>query len=574
MENNAPQYQRATTPTVDTIQNKPIRGKVLSYQSQIRRRIDSIGPNKDFNAANIVPSLITPSVNSLNRPNGQTQNLNIGTKPVQQQRIQRSHANEFNIQGKSSSNNRSNSVTKGENSNFEQGHANDNSAKNTNLSGGNSSVLRHDIKPLSDDIPSDGVIFARIRNDSDSLVVFRTPDERLRNPERLNLDRRQLEKCPILEQEQRLRLLNYQNNNIRLIQNLENLPNLIFLDLYNNKLSSLEGAVSSVRGLRVLMAGKNRINSISNLSHLRKLDVLDLHSNEIRIIEGLNGLTDLRVLNLAGNRVNVIENLSSLQSLTELNLRRNNIERIFDLNHLPSLQRVFLSHNSITMSTDVQCLFNVPSLIELSLDGNPMSDSDPVVYRNHMITSIISLRHLDLKKITDEERTLAFEIIKEAEFKSLEPEVNASELIENKANDDENKVELINVNIENNATFEIKNNLVIDDSISNHNFEESNKWKSNTILNGLATQARTGKITNNQSLLDLEMIGPNEKALIAVGDSWEWVQSKRLFNNVTEVKYTIINIIILFKIFYKIYYYYDYYYYLGFIISYEKRCYY
>lgn len=124
--------------------------------------------------------------------------------------------------------------------------------------------------------------------------------QRLRNPERLNLDRRQLEICPILEQESRLRLLNFQNNHIRNIQNLENLNNLIFLDLYNNKITSLDGSLSAVKGLRVLMAGKNKIATIANLQNLRKLDVLDLHSNEIRVIEGLEGLTELRVLNLAG----------------------------------------------------------------------------------------------------------------------------------------------------------------------------------------------------------------------------------------------------------------------------------
>jgi Leucine-rich repeat (LRR) protein len=37
--------------------------------------------------------------------------------------------------------------------------------------------------------------------------------------------------------ELRLRLLNFQNNAIRSIQNLENLPNLIFLDLYVSVLS-------------------------------------------------------------------------------------------------------------------------------------------------------------------------------------------------------------------------------------------------------------------------------------------------------------------------------------------------
>ena len=59
-------------------------------------------------------------------------------------------------------------------------------------------------------------------------------------------------------------------------------------------------------GLRVLMAGKNRISQISNLTQLRKLDVLDLHSNEITEIKGLESQTELRVLNLAGNKYQII----------------------------------------------------------------------------------------------------------------------------------------------------------------------------------------------------------------------------------------------------------------------------
>jgi hypothetical protein len=39
-------------------------------------------------------------------------------------------------------------------------------------------------------------------------------------------DRRKLTSCPILEGEERLRLLNYQNNYITKVENLDNLPNL------------------------------------------------------------------------------------------------------------------------------------------------------------------------------------------------------------------------------------------------------------------------------------------------------------------------------------------------------------
>ena len=31
------------------------------------------------------------------------------------------------------------------------------------------------------------------------------------------------------------------------------------------------------------------------------------------------------------------------------------------------------------------------------------------------------------------------------------------------------------------------------------------------------------------------MTGPNEKALLVVGDNWDWVQSKRMLATVTEV---------------------------------------
>jgi hypothetical protein len=283
MEKN-PQYQRAVTPTIDSNGNNGfVRGKVLSYSSNNVR--SKISKNTNISSEKVGASSGSNGVNC--RINIVSPRLNAGCNLAQ---------TEMNIQGKAT-NPRLLGMTQ-TSSSFRTSLTPDGTIAEQLSS---LSVLpRYDLVPLSDDLPADGVIFSRIRNQSDSLVVFRTNEERLRNPERLNLDRRQLEVCPLLEQEQRLRLLNYQNNNIRSIQNLENLPNLIFLDLYNNKISTLDGPLSTVKGLRVLMAGKNKIGAITNLTALRKLDVLDLHSNEIRSIEGLEGLSDLRVLNLAG----------------------------------------------------------------------------------------------------------------------------------------------------------------------------------------------------------------------------------------------------------------------------------
>ena len=80
----------------------------------------------------------------------------------------------------------------------------------------------------------DKIIFAELPQIPGVLVVYRKPSERNANPERLNLDKMDLTHMPLLEGEERLRLLNLQHNHITKIENLVSLPNLIFLDLYNN----------------------------------------------------------------------------------------------------------------------------------------------------------------------------------------------------------------------------------------------------------------------------------------------------------------------------------------------------
>ena len=161
----------------------------------------------------------------------------------------------------------------------------------------------------------DKIIFAELPGLPGVLVVYRKPSERNVNPERLNLDRRELTQMPLLEGEERLRLLNYQHNFIVKIENLLSLPNLIFLDLYNNQIKEIN-SLHTVQTLRVLMLGKNLIEKIRNLNSLNKLDVLDLHSNKISKIENISHLQELRVLNLANNQISQGENLEGLLALT------------------------------------------------------------------------------------------------------------------------------------------------------------------------------------------------------------------------------------------------------------------
>ncbi|ETP09826.1 hypothetical protein F441_14366 [Phytophthora nicotianae CJ01A1] len=234
-------------------------------------------------------------------------------------------------------------------------------------------------------------------------IVYRNQKTKATNPERLNLDRRNLPVIPLLEGEQTLRLLNLQNNVIRRIENLLGLPNLIFLDLYNNRIEKLEN-LHLVPNLRVLMMGKNRLRTIENLECLQKLDVLDLHSNEIEQMQNLNELKELRVLNLGGNMISTVENIDKLMLLTELNLRRNRINRIGTIGNLPSLLRLFLSNNKIETFEAIEPLFQVSSISELRLDSNGVCAPNQMEYRVRMIRSFPSLKHLDLKPLSDADK--------------------------------------------------------------------------------------------------------------------------------------------------------------------------
>jgi len=229
--------------------------------------------------------------------------------------------------------------------------------------------------------------------------VYRKPSERNANPDRLNLDKRDLTNMPLLEGEERLRLLNLQHNHVSKIENLVSLPALIFLDLYNNSIKEISH-LHTVPTLRVLMLGKNFIERIRNLQNLTKLDVLDLHSNKITHIENISHLQELRVLNLANNLITHVEGLNGLVSLTEINLRRNLIESVQGLNNCPRLQRIFLSNNRIDKFDSIMSIKDAHQLSELALDGNPVTNKEG--YFQFCIKNCPSLKNLDMMKITQE----------------------------------------------------------------------------------------------------------------------------------------------------------------------------
>lgn len=92
-----------------------------------------------------------------------------------------------------------------------------------------------------------------------SVVITRTQKQKEKDPDRITLDRRGLVNIPVIEREERLRLLSLQHNLITNLDHLkcQNFPYLVFLDLYDNQLEKVCG-LENVENLRVILMGKNR----------------------------------------------------------------------------------------------------------------------------------------------------------------------------------------------------------------------------------------------------------------------------------------------------------------------------
>ena len=126
---------------------------------------------------------------------------------------------------------------------------------------------------------SGNIIFSELPQIPNVWVCYRRPIERDANVEKLNLDGVDLSHLPLLEGEEKLKMLTFQHNKVVKIENLISLPHLLYLDLHDNLIKDIENV--AIPTLKVLLIAKNNLTKIKNISELNKLEVLDLHSNKI-----------------------------------------------------------------------------------------------------------------------------------------------------------------------------------------------------------------------------------------------------------------------------------------------------
>ncbi|XP_044128325.1 leucine-rich repeat-containing protein 9 [Bufo gargarizans] len=164
-----------------------------------------------------------------------------------------------------------------------------------------------------------------------------------------------------------------------------------------------------MQSLEVLHLGYNGISNLSQLqlSRLRNLKSLFLQGNEISQVEGLEGLQHLQELVLDHNRIKMIAETSFAKqsSLVSLRIEENRLRDLSNLHPLIKLKKLFIGFNKIQEISEVEKLEAIPTLLELSISGNPISRK--MFHRQFIVLRLQNLQILDGIAVTSEERARA-----------------------------------------------------------------------------------------------------------------------------------------------------------------------
>ncbi|XP_016956021.1 leucine-rich repeat-containing G-protein coupled receptor 6 [Drosophila biarmipes] len=161
-----------------------------------------------------------------------------------------------------------------------------------------------------------------------------------------------------------LKTLQLSSNRIqRLLPDPQGVQDLVLvnLDLDNNRIDALNGALAGLGNLRILNLAGNRLEhlQVGDFDGMIRLDILDLTGNQLAELTPLEMtvLPSLKILKVAYNNITKLEqDFKGLPVLCQANLTNNQISTI-----------------SSELVTNTRCKnHNVPGKLEIHLDDNPI----------------------------------------------------------------------------------------------------------------------------------------------------------------------------------------------------------
>lgn len=187
----------------------------------------------------------------------------------------------------------------------------------------------------------------------------------------------------------KIKVIYLHKNNIKKIQNIENLSNLTHLYLQWNKIKKIEN-LGNLKNLKKLYLGNNEISRLENVENLKELE--ELHLERQNLSEGIIFEFDFKSLESIGKTVKI------------LNISKLNLISIDSLKPLKRLEVLLASDNKFKSSIELgSSLQHLPFLIKTELHGCPAQKE--IHYREKITAKTDRLESLDGKTISTGSRS-------------------------------------------------------------------------------------------------------------------------------------------------------------------------
>lgn len=175
---------------------------------------------------------------------------------------------------------------------------------------------------------------------------------------------------------QSISILDLSGNELTAINYLDTFPNLMDLNLANNQLEEFAFKPTFQSLLRKLNLSGNKLNKIE-FENTKCLSVVNVSQNHLSTLEAFKSC-GVRILNASKNEIKVPSPIS-VNTLFELDLSDNKIFKLEGLSSINKLKKLNLSNNDIRAKEEISKLSSLVFLAELTLEGNPISESEEYV---------------------------------------------------------------------------------------------------------------------------------------------------------------------------------------------------
>lgn len=144
-----------------------------------------------------------------------------------------------------------------------------------------------------------------------------------------------------------LTILNLSDNNIKSIENMGLLKELISIDFSINKLESVDSLKNNTK-LKYVYLQKNNIKDITPLKLNKNIKYLMASHNNFSEIDFIENFSDIELLNLQNNPIKVVPNLLNLKHLNikDLNIDWKNVDDLKGMKGYQILKNIMISISS------------------------------------------------------------------------------------------------------------------------------------------------------------------------------------------------------------------------------------